>query len=320
MLYKFIKFIARAAIKFYCRDLRLNKEELLKFEGPLMLASNHPNSFLDAIILCTIFDKPVYSLARGDAFSGNLVSKILLSLKLLPVYRVTEGVENLEENYKTFDQCKEIFKQNGIVLIFSEGKCINEWHFRPLKKGTARLAISSWLDGIPLRVLPIGINYNSFRKFGKNIHMYFGEFITEKDVDLNDGLGRSIQAFNSNLQNQLSPFVYEIDKTDKATLFSKFYIPQPVWKKIFLFLPSVAGWILHAPLYYPLKKNVFKKTNSTDHYDSLVVGLLFLAYPLYVGMVTFVTFLITGQWYSLLWLLILPATAWAHLQLKKQLD
>src|SRR6185436_5271503 len=105
MLYQFIKLIARAAIKFYCRDLRLNKEELLKFEGPLMLAANHPNSFLDAIILCTIFDKPVYSLARGDAFSGNLVSKILLSLKLLPVYRVTEGVENLEENYKTFDQC-----------------------------------------------------------------------------------------------------------------------------------------------------------------------------------------------------------------------
>jgi 1-acyl-sn-glycerol-3-phosphate acyltransferase len=84
----------------------LNKEELLKFEGPLMLASNHPNSFLDAIILCTIFDKPFTHLREETHFSGNMVSKILLSLKLLPVYRVTEGVENLRENYKTFDHAK----------------------------------------------------------------------------------------------------------------------------------------------------------------------------------------------------------------------
>ena len=123
MFYEFVKIIARAAIKFYCRDLRINKTALLNCDGPLMLAVNHPNSFLDAVILCTIFDKPVYSLARGDAFNGKLISNILLSLKLLPVYRVSEGVENLEENYKTFEQCKEIFKQNGVVLIFSEGKC-----------------------------------------------------------------------------------------------------------------------------------------------------------------------------------------------------
>ena len=167
MLYSFIKIIARLAIKIYCRDISINKEELLKYNGPIMLAVNHPNSFLDAILLCTLFDKPVYSLARGDAFKNKFFAKLLFKLKLLPVYRVSEGVENLEENYKTFDLCKNIFKQNGIVLIFSEGRCINEWHLRPLKKGTARLAISSWEDGIDLKVLPVGINYSSFRRFGK---------------------------------------------------------------------------------------------------------------------------------------------------------
>ncbi|MBC7887234.1 MAG: 1-acyl-sn-glycerol-3-phosphate acyltransferase [Ferruginibacter sp.] len=318
MLYGFVKIIARAAIKFYCRDLWLNKKALLNCDGPLLLAANHPNSFLDAIILCTIFDKPVYSLARGDAFNGKLVTKILLSLKMLPVYRVSEGVENLEENYKTFDLCKEIFKQNGIVLIFSEGKCINEWHLRPLKKGTARLAISSWTDGIPLKVLPVGINYSSFEKFGKNIRMFFGEFITRNDIDMQDGPGKSIQAFNTKLQNQLAPFVFEIDKTDKAKLKASFYVRQPALKRILLYLPSIAGWLLHAPLFYPVKKIVTKKTNSTDHYDSVVIALLFLAYPVYAGMVTCLFFLYSGQWYALWLLLIFPATAWAHLQLKKQ--
>jgi len=320
MLYHLVKILARLAIKFYCRDIAINKKEILKADGPLLLAVNHPNSFLDAIIFCTLFDKPVYSLARGDAFKGKLVSKILFSLKLLPVYRVSEGVENLEENYKTFDQCKEIFNQNGIVLIFSEGRCINEWHLRSLKKGTARLAISSWEDGIPLKVLPIGINYSSFSKFGKNVKIFFGDFITANDISSNNGHGKNIQSFNANLLQQLQSFVFEIESGDKALLHQKFYVPQPFLKKIILFIPAVLGWALHAPLYYPLKIIVKKSAFDTDHYDSIMVSFLLLAYPLYLLIITLVAFFVFHQWYALLVLLVFPFTAWAPIQLKKQLD
>jgi 1-acyl-sn-glycerol-3-phosphate acyltransferase len=320
MLYPLVKILARLAIKFYCRDIAVNKKEIFTTSGPLLLAVNHPNSFLDAIIFCTLFDKPVYSLARGDAFKGKFISKILLALKLLPVYRVSEGVENLEENYKTFDQCKEIFKQNGIVLIFSEGRCINEWHLRPLKKGTARLAISSWEDGIPLKILPVGINYSSFSKFGKNIKLFFGDFITANDINAGNGHGRNIQSFNANLLQQLQPFVFEIEAGDKKTLHEKLYVPQPLLKKIVLFIPSALGWLLHAPLYYPIKNTVKKLSFHTDHYDSVVVAILLLAYPLYLFLISLLVFTFTHQMLSFLLLLIIPITAWAHVQLKKQLD
>jgi len=320
MLYQFVKIIARAAIKFYCRDIQINKKELFKSEGPLLLAVNHPNSFLDAIILCTLFNKPIYSLARGDAFNGKLITKILVSLKLLPVYRISEGVENISDNYNTFDRCKKIFNQNGIVLIFIEGRCINEWHLRPLMKGTARLAISSWQEGIPLKVLPIGINYSSFNKFGKNIHLFLGDLITAKEVDCKEGFGKAIQSFNKVAQQQLSNFVYEIEKSNKEKIRSYFFIPIPILKKIILFAPSIAGWLLHAPLYYPLKKIITKKTKDTDHFDSIMVGLLFFTYPLYVLIITLSMFLLTDQ-FDFFWLLLFfPLTAWSHLQLKKQVD
>jgi 1-acyl-sn-glycerol-3-phosphate acyltransferase len=320
MLYPLVKILARLAIKFYCRDIAVNKKEIFKIDGPILLAVNHPNSFLDAIIFCTLFDRPVYSLARGDAFKGKFITKILLALKLLPVYRVSEGVENLEENYKTFDQCKEIFKQNGIVLIFSEGRCINEWHLRSLKKGTARLAISSWEEGIPLKVLPAGINYSSFSKFGKNIKLFFGDFITANDINAGNGHGRNIQSFNANLVQQLQPFVFEIEAADKKMLHEKLYVPQPALKKILLFIPSVLGWLLHAPLYYPIKNIVKKLSFHTDHYDSVVVAILLLAYPLYLIVITLLVFAFTHQPLSFLLLLIVPFTAWAQLQLKKQVD
>ena len=107
---------------------------MLNEKGPLLLACNHPNSFLDSVILNTLFEQPVWSLARGDVFKKPFYAKLLTALKILPVYRTSEGVENLSENYKTFDACIRIFKSNGIVTIYSEGKCINEWHLRPLKK------------------------------------------------------------------------------------------------------------------------------------------------------------------------------------------
>jgi len=320
MLYPLVKILARLAIKFYCRDIAINKKAILKTDGPLLLAANHPNSFLDAIILCTLFDKPVYSLARGDAFKGKRISRILFSLKLLPVYRVSEGVENLEENYKTFDLCKNIFKQNGIVLIFSEGRCINEWHLRPLKKGTARLAISSWEEGIPLKVLPLGINYSSFKKFGKNVKLFFGDYITAGDIKNDSSDGQKIQSFNTNLLPQLQSFVFEINKNDTATLHQKFYVPRSSLTKIILFIPSCIGWLLHIPLYYPVKKKVEKLSFHSDHYDSLMVAILLLSYPLYVVLTAIITFLVTQQVISFLLLLILPLTAWAHVQLKKQLD
>lgn len=319
MLYSFVKIIARLALPIYCRDIAINKKELLKYKGPLLLAVNHPNSFLDAIILCTLFDGTVYSLTRGDVFKNKFFAKILFLFKMFPVYRVSEGVENMDENYKTFDQCKEIFKQNGIVLIFSEGRCINEWHLRPLMKGTARLAISSWEDGIPLKVLPVGINYSSFRKFGKNVQLFFGEFITQNNIESNNGHGKSIQSFNTKLLQQLQPFVFEINKSDKEELQKRFYVPQSILKKILLFIPSIIGWLLHAPLYYPVKTYVQKAAFENDHYDSIVVALLFLAYPLYLIILILIAFAITHHWVSFL-LFILPFTAWAYVQLKKQLD
>ena len=320
MLYSFVKIIARLAIKIYCRNITINKKEILQQNGPLLLAVNHPNSFLDAIIFCTLFDRPVYSLARGDAFKKTFAAKILYSFKILPVYRVSEGVENLEENYKTFEECKKIFKQNGIVLIFSEGRCINEWHLRPLKKGTARLAISSWQDGIDLKVLPVAINYSSFKKFGKNVKIFFGELITSSSIDFLDTDGKVIRSFNTNLQEQLKPFVFEIEATDKTALHKIFYVRQSLLKKLFLSIPAIAGFIINAPFYYFIKWIGNTLVKEEGHFDSKMVGLLFFLYPLYVVMLSIIVFIATKNWWNFLLLLIIPFTAWCYVHLKKQLD
>lgn len=288
---------------------------MLRKQGPLLIASNHPNSFLDAIILTTLLKNPVYSLARGDAFAGKMITKILTSLNMHPVYRVSEGVENLEHNYTTFKACQDIFKQNGIVLIFSEGRCINEWHLRPLKKGTARLALVAWQQGVPLEVLPLGINYSSFRKFGKTIFLNFGNIITKEQInpDFSDGL--AINQFNQILKQQLQNLVFEIDKNDREKVKKYFYIHQSLIKKILLFIPSLIGYIFHFPLYYAIHLSI--KNKAHDHYDSIMTGLLFFIYPFYILIFTLVIFFISHYSISFLLLILLPASALSLLHFRR---
>ena len=304
----------------YCRKIIVNDRAMLKKQGPLLLASNHPNSFLDAIILDILFKKPIWSLARGDVFKNKFISRILTALKMFPVYRVSEGVENLNNNYETFESCKRIFREKGLVLIFSEGKCINEWHLRPLKKGTARLAINSWEENIPLQVLPVGINYSSFRRFGKNIIINFGDIITKEHIPWNTAGGIRYQTFNNKLKQQLNSLVFEInnqDKEKKQELLEK--KPSPL-KKIALSIPAFIGWLVHLPLYLPVQKSVLRKTEHNDHFDSVMAAILLFTYPLYLLLISFIAFYFTKSSLGFLFLLLMPFTAWCYVQLKPQLD
>lgn len=240
---------------------------------------------------------------------------------MFPVYRTSEGVENLGINYETFDECKTVFKENGVVLIFSEAKCINEWHLRPLRKGTARLSFSSWEENIPLKVLPVGINYSSFRRFSKNVFINFGEVISKDDFDKEEsGDGKRNLAFNLKLKEQLHQLVFEIHKTDVQKQKRILEIKPSLFVKIFLFIPAATGWLIHAPLYIPIKNFTYKKTVNNDHYDSILLVLLLFIYPVCVILLALTIVLLTNDPVFWLSVILLPFTAWAYVQLKPQLD
>lgn len=283
----------------------------------MLFASNHPNSFLDGMILTTLLDEPLYSLARGDAFKKKKADRLLRWLKLLPVYRTSEGVENLEHNYTTFQACRETFRKNGLVLIFSEGRCENEWHLRPLRKGTARLSLTSWNQHIPLTVLPCAFNYSSFKKFGKEVHLFFGEPVDRDRVLEQETEGRQLLAFNEQLNTQLEKMVYEIDPSDKETIRRIFSIKRKP-SFYFLFLPGLAGWLLHALLFYPCKL-ISERFRNTGHYDSVLTSVLLLSYPLYLLLMTIVGFYFYS-WPAFILIFILPFTAWCGVRVKYQLD
>jgi 1-acyl-sn-glycerol-3-phosphate acyltransferase len=291
-----------------------------KTERTALACSKSSKFFSRLIILDTILEEPCWSLARGDAFRNKFYTKLLTLLRILPVYRTSEGVENLSHNYTTFDSCIRIFQENGVVTIFSEGKCINEWHLRPLKKGTARLAIRAWDLSIPLIVVPVGINYSSFHLFGKNVFINFGTAIQASDLPAGKSEGMRHQLFNTYLNAQLGSLVFEIDGSDKRMQREKLSVAVSPLVKILLIIPACVGWLFHAPLYYPVKWFTRSRTKGNDHYDSVLVAILFVTYPIYLLGIALIAAVFLNLWLSVVLFFLMPLCARAAVIIKKQTD
>ena len=320
MLYRLLKIWVRLASYLFCRKIVVNDPARFRMRGPLLLAANHPNSFLDAILLAILFKQPVYSLARGDAFRKPFFARLLRGLHMLPVYRTSEGVENLGENYRTFEACRDIFRKGGIVLIFSEGLGENEWHLRPLKKGTARLANSAWEAGIDLQVLPVAFNYSSYSLFGKNVFLNFGNPLTRDEFREDHGHGKRHAGFNETLRGELERYVLEIAPSDAVRQRELLRIPVSVSQRLLLFLPALAGFVLHVPLYFPLRLFAKRTTRGTIHYDSVMAGLFAILYPFYAIGLSGAACRLSGSALGWLGLFVFPLTARAWIWLSRQTD
>ena len=221
MFYFLVKCWIRAGLLIYFRNIKFTDRTVLKEKGPLLLACNHPNSFLDAIVVGSHFNCPVHFLARGDAFRHPLARRLLRALKMIPIYRLSEGKEHLALNDATFEQCKQLFLQGGIVLIFSEGLCKNQWILRPLKKGTGRIVFYKGdRKDLPadLRIVPVGLNYTVFGKMERQVLVSTGRpyspYTTGSIPD-----PEAMRKFNGKLAGELRRNVLE-DDGDIQTLRS----------------------------------------------------------------------------------------------------
>ena len=314
MVYKLFKILAYLAIKIYSKKTVANFDENTTFSNPKIIASNHPNSFFDAIQIAVHYPKPIYFLARGDAFKNPIIAKFLKTLHLIPIYRLSEGKNNLSKNEATFKECIELLKQNQTILIFSEGLCVHEWKLRPLKKGTARLALMALNEGIiGLQIQPTTLNYSSFNKNPKDVELNFNaEF--KPEIDFNKKESEFYIEFNLRLKKGILDKMILQNNGDTIIIFKKSGI---ILKKIILVIPALLGFLLNYCIYIVFKNFAYKKTKNTVFYDSVLFGLLLLIYPIIVMLISIFIGLFINFKIALLSFVLFPVSAWCFKEYKK---
>jgi 1-acyl-sn-glycerol-3-phosphate acyltransferase len=265
MTYYILRKYCQFILKLFTKKIDVSGLENLPKNGAVLLASNHPNSFLDAIVINCIVPRPVWSLARGDAFKKPLIKAFLSKIFMMPIYRISEGREYLGKNDETFQKCYKIFKNGGQVLIFSEGLCSNQTTLLPLKKGTGRLTLQTWQSNLDLKIVPVGINYDHYFKFGKTIQLNFGETLSQSNFEAFEHEGQFLKSFNEVLKSKLEPlFNRQFTKSIKPNIVL-YYL----------------GWVINFPLYLFLNGFVKNKTKGTVFFDSAFYGFLIIGIPIY---------------------------------------
>ena len=182
MFYKFLKILVGFSLKIFFKKIFVSGIEHIKIDKPQLIASNHPNGFLEPLIMACYFPKDLHFLVRGDVFDKKWLRPILISTHQIPIFRFRDGFSKLRENAGTMDESFKILMENKNLLIFAEGGTESVKKLRPLQKGIARIAFQV-LEKDPeldLEIIPTGINFTYPTRFNKEVMLQVGEPIKVK--------------------------------------------------------------------------------------------------------------------------------------------
>jgi len=194
IIYKVLKNYCWLALLFYFRRWQINKHSPIP-QGPVIFVCTHQNAFLDAVVMACSMRRDPWFITRANVFKKPLVKKILNILQMIPVYRFRDGFSTLRKNDETIETCVNLLTRGKCILIFGEGNHNDCWFLRPLQKGFARMAIAAeerhdWKLGV--KIVPVGIQYDSHNAFRSRVLVNFGKPILVNDY---------CSAFNATQQN-----------------------------------------------------------------------------------------------------------------------
>ncbi len=183
IFYQSLKKYTTVALKFYFKRWQV-REVVPIPKGPVIFVSNHQNAFLDAVlIVCSSYRNPWF-LTRANVFTNSFAKKVLTWMQMSPVYRFRDGFSTLRKNDEVIDNCVQLLSQQKSIAIFGEGNHNDQWYLRPLQKGFARIALSAEEKNnweLNLKIVPVGIQYESHTDFRSRVLVSFGSPISVKE-------------------------------------------------------------------------------------------------------------------------------------------
>lgn len=204
--------------QFYRKKEVRGLENIPKNE-PVILAPNHTNALLDAWIV--LFSSPgdTVFLARADLFKGKFLARMLNNFKMLPVFRIRDGVEELGKNQAIFDVTVGVLHRNHQLCLMPEGSHGELRRLRPLQKGIFRIAFKAQekMGNKPyVKIIPVGLDFSNFVKQNQTLLVNYGKPIEVSeywDSFMENG-PRGLNELKSRLAEEMKPLMIEIETKD----------------------------------------------------------------------------------------------------------
>jgi 1-acyl-sn-glycerol-3-phosphate acyltransferase len=176
--YRAARELGRLVLAVYFRRIERFGLERFPAGGPVLVAANHPQSVTDALVLGLGLPRPVHFLAHSGLFRSPLRALALRAAGVIPVYRPADEAGAAARNATMFQACWEVLERGEAIAVFPEGVSREEPSVQKLKTGTARIALEAEDRngfGLGVRIVPVGIAFESARRFRSRVALCFAE-------------------------------------------------------------------------------------------------------------------------------------------------
>jgi 1-acyl-sn-glycerol-3-phosphate acyltransferase len=200
----------------YYRKVLAYGRDNINFSVPTIFAPNHQNALMDAMAVIGTLERQLIFLARADIFKNKFVARILYFLKMLPVYRIRDGFENLKQNDVTFLDTLRVMEHRNGVVILPEGNHANFRKLRQLKKGICRIAFqTAEASGFTkeINIVPVGLEYSHYWRFRQVLTVVYGHPINVSEYydSYRENPNRAIVELRDRLSADMKKVMVHID-------------------------------------------------------------------------------------------------------------
>ncbi len=202
--------------KFYKTMTVVGLENIPK-NTPVIVTPNHQNTLMDA--LCIVYNIPERAIfmARSDIFGkSKFISNILRWLKILPIYRMRDGVKQLQNNDESFNEAVGVLEDRQKLVVLPEGSHVGQRRLRILKKGVARIAFQAEAKHnfeLGTQIIPAGLDYSHYINFGSRFLVVYGKPIpVAKYKDLYaENPQKAMASMMDDISNAIKPLMLNLD-------------------------------------------------------------------------------------------------------------
>jgi len=243
MFYTPLKYLARIALGINFKKIHLANLDKLPMDKPVLLVTNHPTAFIEPCIFGSYLDRPVHFMVRGDLFKKPLYAKLMNDIKMIPIFRRTDGYDNIKNNYGTFEYVYELLKDGQLIQILAEASTAQVKRLRPLKKGTARMAfgaLEKYGKDQDIMLVPCGLNYTAADEYRSDVMAVFGDPIPIQEfrAEHEASEAKAIRSLTNRLQDDLKKLIIHINEEEEDVYEYLFEIDrsdhmQPIFPMIY---------------------------------------------------------------------------------------
>lgn len=179
--YEIVRLYVRLAFWLTHKQIVVTGQHLIPKGKPIIFAPNHQNALMDPLALVCTNPLQVLWLARADIFKSKLARPILKFFKMLPVYRIRDGKDNLSNNEQIFALVTRILESRQSVALFPEAAHSGRRQMLPHKKAIPRIALEAEAKNnfeLHLQIVPVGIYYSHYWWFNRTLIVRYGEPIS----------------------------------------------------------------------------------------------------------------------------------------------